>query len=283
MNEVTSRDYEYVVFIDEAGDVGTKTFAEGTKSTTWFGIGGFVIAKRFEAEITEWIKSVRAGARAPLTGELHYKSLDDRRRCAVAKEIAKLPLRSFVVLSHKDNMRGYVNDRAAKMAGENVFYNFCLRILLERVTEAVARSSAKRFGHAAKLKIVVAETGGVRYSQTAAYMEYLRQQALNGTTFLQAATINPRVLDMWLIEQVSARTTAGCQIADTIVSAFYNAVNEEGKYPLFQDPALALQPIVARQFFRRSNVELTLLPWDHNIPLRFQTIFEAYGYGWRPQ
>lgn len=279
---MTDIDYEYVLVIDEAGDVGTKTFDTGTKSTNWFGIGGYVISKSHEAEAAEWIRQIRTGSLAPPSAELHYKGLDERRRIGVAREVAKLPLAAFMVLSHKDNMRGYENPRAAKADGENIFYNFCLRVLLERVTEVVARSSLKRFGRAAKLKIVIAQTGGIRYSQTAAYLEKLRYQAFAGTTFLSAAVINPKVIDMWLVEQVSAKTSAACQIADTIVSAFYNAVNDEGKYPRLQEPALQLWPVVARQFLRRSNVGLTLLPWDHKIPVEDRGIFEAYGYGWSP-
>lgn len=279
---MTAGDYEYVLYIDEAGDVGTKPIASGTKSTTWFGLGGYVVSKRYEADIADWIRQIRAGAQTPPSAEMHYKSLDERRRIAVAREVAKLPLRAFVVLSHKDNMRGYENLKAAKAGGENVFYNFCLRVLLERVTAAVARSSLRRFDKPSKLKIVIAQTGGIRYGQTAAYLELLRFQAVAGTTFLSASVINPRVLDMWLVEQVSAKSSAACQVADTIVSAFYNAVNDEGRYPGLLNPALELRPVVARQFERTSNEGVTLLPWNRKIPREHRQVFEAYGYGWAP-
>ena len=275
-------DYEYVLYIDEAGDVGTKAFDTGTKSTAWFGVGGYVISKKYEPDAAEWIRQIRTGSMAPPSAELHYKGLDERRRIGVAREVAKLPLRAFMVLSHKENMRGYENPRAAKAGGENVFYNFCLRVLLERVTEAVARSSLKRFDRPAKMKIVIAQTGGVRYGQTAAYLELLRLQAVAGTTFLSAATINPKVVDMWLVEQISAKNSAACQIADTIVSSFYNAVNDTGKYPKLQEPARALWPVVGRHYQRRSNVGLTLLPWNRKIPIEDRPIFETYGYGWAP-
>lgn len=283
MTEETSPPYEYVLYVDEAGDVGTRTKSEGDRgSTEWFGVGGFVVSRRHEAEMAEWVRTVRSSAGVGAAKELHYKTLDERRRLGVTEAVAQLPLAAFVVLSHKENMRGYKNSRAAAAGGEDVFYNFCLRVLLERVSASVRSSSLSRFGKVTRLKVVIAQTGAVRYSQTIAYIELLRMQARAGTTYLSAATIDPQVLDMWQIEKVSAKSTAGCQIADVIVSAFYNCVNETGKYPLLCDPALRLRPVMAKRFSKISNVGLRLLPWDAAIPERYRFIFEEYGYGWPP-
>lgn len=274
--------YEYVLFIDEAGDVGTRVRSgDGKGSTEWFALGGFVAAQRYEAEMADWVRSVRQEIGAPPDSmELHFNGLDKQRRINAATAIAKLPIRAFVVLSHKENMRGYQNSRAAKAGGRNVFYNFCVRVLLERATQVVARSCTKRFGEVRPMKTVIAETGGVRYDHTMEYLDKLRGQALTGTTYLGANTIHPRVASSWAFEKVSAKTVAGCQVADVITSSFYNAVHQDAVFPMLQDPALALRPIMARKDGVVANTGLKLLPWDRNIPAQYRPIFQSYGYGW---
>ncbi len=279
-----ARDYEYVLFIDEAGDVGTRTAAEGDKgSSAWFCLGGVVLRRKYEPEIPGWIQSIKLATSPADDPELHYKLLSSDDRVAACRCLAEQKLKVFVVASHKENYRGHRNPRAARMSGQMEFYNFCLRILLERVSELVAASSMNAFGEKRKLRIVIAQTGAVRYSQTKAYFEYLRHQARTNTTYLKAKIIDHEVIDWQLIEEVSAKTTAGVQLADVAVSAFYNALNDKGRNAMFIDPAKALEPAMGRQFGRVSNFGLKLLPWDQNIPHQYRAIFEHYGYGWAPE
>lgn len=275
--------YEYVMHIDEAGDIGLKTSAQGDKgSTEWFALGGYIASRNNEPKIAGWVQTIKDKAEAPPEVlQLHYNMLDERRRIAAATAIGELPIKAFVVLSHKANMRGYRNERAAKAGGRNVFYNFCLRVMLERATQVVARSSVKQHGEIKPMKIIIAETGGIRYEHTMEYLEKLRAQAITGTTFLKASTIHPKVAASWLFEKVSAKNTAGCQIADTIASAFYNAVHEDSVMPMLQAPAEALRPAMATHEGQVQNMGLKLLPWSHEIPEKFKPIFRSYGYHWQ--
>ena len=69
--------YEYVLFVDEAGDAGIRTAAQGDKgSTEWFAMGGFVTSRENEAQITDWVRQVRQAAGASDGLELHYNTLD---------------------------------------------------------------------------------------------------------------------------------------------------------------------------------------------------------------
>jgi hypothetical protein len=230
--------------------------------------------------IADWVREILRGVghADPLPQELHFNQLDADRKLFAAKAVASLPLLAFVVLSHKENMRGYRNRRAERAGGRNVFYNFCLRVLLERVTHTVARTSIHQFGDVRRLKTVVAQTGGIRYEHTMDYIEKLRAQAITGTTFLNAKVLHPRVVSSWQFEAVSAQTTAGCQIADVVVSSFYNAVNETGAFPFLRDPAETLRPVVARANGNHARHGLTLLPWSEDVPTRFRPIFRYYGY-----
>lgn len=177
-------------------------------------------------------------------------------------------------------MRHHTNARAARAGGKNVFYNFCLRVLLERVTHQVAQSSLIRFGEVRRLKVVIAETGGVKYDHTMEYIERLRAQALTGRTFLSQMTIHPKVASGWQVEKVSAKTTAGCQLADVVASAFYNGVNEHSEMPMLTTPALALERVVPRRGLSRSGHGVTLLPWDQDIPRKHRPFLAKFGYKW---
>lgn len=272
--------YDYVLYVDEAGDTGVKLRSKGTGSTEWFALGGVVVSKRHEPEIANWVRGVFTdiGHEEPHPTELHFNRLDALRKLGAAQSVAKLPVSAFTVLSHKENMRGHVNKRAERIGGKNVLYNFCLRVLLERVTHTVARTSLNQFGEVRRLKIIIAQTGGVRYEQTMEYLEKLRAQAITGTTFLDTKVIHPAVASAWQFEPVSANSTAGCQIADAVVSAFYNSVNDKGAFPLMQEPAIALSPVVPRQNGTRARHGLTLLPWNEHIPEKYRPIFRQYGY-----
>lgn len=272
--------YDYILYIDEAGDSGVKQRSLGTGSTEWFALGGIVISRRHEPDVPDWVRGILAEIQhdEPVPEELHFNLLDIERKRLTAQAVAKLPVSAFVVMSHKENMRGYRNKRAERLGAKNVLYNFCLRVLLERVTHAVARTSLKQFKEVRRLRIVIAETGGVKYEMTMEYIEKLRAQALTGTTFLNRNVVHHQVASSWQFEPVNANTVAGCQVADVVVSSFYKAVNETGAFPLLQAPALALEPVVPRYRGIRADHGVTLLPWNHNIPARFRPIFRHYGY-----
>lgn len=277
---MASSDYDYILYIDEAGDSGLKLRSKGTGSTEWFALGGIVVSRRHEAAIPDWVRDILSGIghEEPIPEELHFNRLDVERKLLAAKAVARLPVSAFTVMSHKENMRGYRNTRAERLGGKNIFYNFCLRVLLERVTQTVARTSMRQFKEIRRLRIVIARTGGVQYDLTMDYIEKLRAQALTGTTFLNKNVIHHAIASSWQFEPVSANTSAGCQIADTVVSSFYNSVNETGAFPMLQGPAKAIEPIVPRYRGVRANHGLTLLPWNNNIPARYRSIFRHYGY-----
>jgi len=280
-----SEDYEFVLFVDEAGDVGTKTAEQGDRgSSEWFCLSGVVVARKFEGDIPNWMENIKRsyGSGDVAVGELHYKKLKPEQRVGACQAVGQLPIKAFVVASHKANMRGYQNPRAAKLSSKSAFYNFCLRILLERVTATVAKTSVNVFGGKRKMRIAIAKTGAIRYSETKAYIEYLRHQTRNGTTYLKAGAIDHEVLDIWQIDEVRASTVEGCQLADIVASAFYNALNPKAKHMVLE-PAEALRPILATRHGRVSRHGLQLLPWDQNIPPEYRPVFEQFGYGWAPQ
>lgn len=77
-------------------------------------------------------------------------------------------------------MRGYRNPRAEKIPSQQWFYNWCIRLLLERVTAFCEARTLEDCGERKLIKIEFSERGGHRYSQTNAYQYYLRFQQQGG-------------------------------------------------------------------------------------------------------
>jgi hypothetical protein len=115
--------------------------------------------------------------------------------------------------------------RAERVRSQQWFYNYCLRLLLERVTEFCYRHAASEHAKGRFLKIVCSERGAHSYAQTSAYQELLKMQAKGGALFLNKRRIRWEVLDWRLAEPASHKSSAGAQLADVVASAFYQAVD----------------------------------------------------------
>ena len=75
-NDGPSPDYEYVMFVDETGDLGLKR--EGG-SSEWFVMAGVVVSKTLEHSIVDWVRDLRVGIGATKAPELHYRLLSRPR------------------------------------------------------------------------------------------------------------------------------------------------------------------------------------------------------------
>ena len=198
--------------------------------------------------------------------------------------MAELPARFFVLASNKKNMRGYRNPRAEAGGGylqsSLMFYNFCIRLLLERVTDYCERRSIREFGSVKKVRVVFSQRGGLSYGQTAAYAELLRMQARAGTSYLQKRQIKWQVLDGSLIQPSNHSQVAGLQIADAVASSFFQAADlldcrNDTRY------AEALRPLVATENGSCADYGVCLQPtppWKAKLLPAQKRIFEFYGY-----
>jgi Protein of unknown function (DUF3800) len=196
----------FVAYIDEAGDTGlTKVNPHGPNgSSEWLMIGALVLRLERDADLIPWVRDIRKKIRARQSPALHYRTLRSDRKATVCQEIAKLPVRCFVLCCNKKSMEGHTNARVAAARGastQEYFYNYCVRLLLERVTEFVEEISLREFGAPKHLKIIFSERGGLRYSQTIVYLDLLRQQARSGTTYLRRREIKWAIVHPNLISR----------------------------------------------------------------------------------
>jgi Protein of unknown function (DUF3800) len=276
----------YIAFIDEAGDTGLKAVRpiDPAGATEWLCLSAVLIKARQTADVASWVRSIlgKANIRHP---DLHYRYLSDAQKRIAVNEIAKLPVRAFVLASNKKNMRGYRNARAEIVQSKQWFYNFCLRLLLERVTHYCSLHSAREHAKDRFVKLIYSERAVHSYAQTAAYHELLKTQARGGTLFLQKRRIVSEMLDWRLTETVSHKSSASAQLADVVVSAFYQAADTLPPAKWNNEFAKLLEPVIAKENGSCMDYGVALQPtppWKAKLNDQQKQIFEYYGYKFWP-
>jgi hypothetical protein len=277
----------YVAFVDEAGDPGLKAVrpVDPTGGTEWLCLGAVLTSAKNEAALASWVRSALAKADARNRSELHYRNLADHQKRIVVSEIAQLPVRGFILASNKKNMRGYRNERAEQVRSKQWFYNFCLRLLLERVTDCCYRHAQRNRAKDRFLKIVYSERQTHSYPQTAAYHELLKTQSKAGALVLQRRRIMWEVLDWRLAEAVPHKSSPGAQLADVVASAFYQAADTLPPTKWNNEFAKLLQPIMAKENGSCMDYGVALQPTPPSrakLTDQQREIFEFYGYKFWP-
>jgi len=270
------------IFIDEAGDPGTK---DGIKfyddRYEWLCVAAVAVRTSRSDNLVNWVRDLRTRANSWQSGALHYHRITQERKPGVCAELATKPVRAFVVASHKSNMREYINPRLRSKVASDKFYNWATRMLLERVTEWAEEWQISEAGKLQPLSLVMAERGGHDYDHFFAYIDKLKMQAETGTMHLKGKGLNPVLLDRsdWSVRPVEE--LAGLQLADTVASAFAQAVNT--KSPVHDiRPAQALAPIMGERRGCVADAGLVALPFRHHgaIPTASWPIFRFYGFKW---
>ncbi|MFD3192005.1 DUF3800 domain-containing protein, partial [Sedimentitalea sp. HM32M-2] len=174
----------------------------------------------------------------------------------------------------------YNNERAAVAGGKQWFYNFCVRFLMERVTDLCVRDSEKKFGETRNVKVIFSQRGGHSYGQTKAYWELLRSQYHTGTIYLTRRVMRHEVLRFRLVDYVPHTANAGLQLADAVASAFYQACDT---LDVSNDPSFAklLRPKMARSGGSAADFGVVLQPtppWRAELSDTQKEVFSFYGY-----
>jgi len=179
-------------------------------------------------------------------------------------------------------MRQYRNPQAEAVSLHKhaFFYNYLIRVLLERMTDWCAQKSIRETGEPRHVKLVFSRRGGHSYRHVQTYIELLAKQVERGAIYQTARVPDFRVIDPRLFEVIGHNKSAGCQIADVVASAFFQAANA-GTKKWNSEYAEALKPRMAFDESGHAGYGLTLLPWK-NWRLRLndaqKKIFRFYGY-----
>jgi len=277
------KEYGYIAYIDEAGDPGLKRVRplDDNGASEWLVLSAVVMKASREPVVLGWVQDIIKDLGIKQRNDLHYRTLSPTRKVVAGSTIATLPLRGFAVCSNKKNMRGHTNSRAAKVSSQQWFYNWCVRLLLERVTAFCEARTMHDYGERRLIKIEFSERGGHRYSQTSAYQYYLKHQQQGGQIYLKKREPVMAMLDWNFMEAHPHGERAGLQLADYVGSAFYQAIDCGGDGAWNIEPAKSIAPIMAKEASSAKDFGVALFPtppWRGDLTPKQKQIFEFYGY-----
>lgn len=275
----------YVAFFDEAGDPGVKKIVpiDTIGASEWFVLACALVSTENELSLIQLVKDIRTRIRSSQGASLHYRKIPEHKKNLVVTAVANHNIRLFVLCSNKRNMRAYRNYKAEQfnLHQNDWFYNYCIRILLERVSDYVVSWEMKHRLPLNPIKLVFSKRGGHSYRHVKTYSELLSLQTKKGSLYQTARSPNFDVLDPNLIEAVQSECSAGCQIADVVASAFYQAVNTNGPH-WTTHYAKQLKPRMARIGGEYENQGVTLLPWPgrnrRQLTAQQLEIFKYYDF-----
>lgn len=248
--------HHYILFIDEAGDDKVERLKPDSTdgNSEWLCLGGYLVRAEVEPDLERRRDEILVSFGGQKGGILHYRNLKPKNRLIAASKLVSpdYPARGFVVCSYKKTMIGYHKERAANSTGNprDVLFNFVARLLLERVTHYVVNAAPRHGIRDPVLRIVMASRKGHHFGQFKAYIAQLMNQAVAGTTFLNTREIKAGVLRWNQIERATASQVPGLQLADVLVSAFFQSI--ERASPHYGDTvARCLLPLMAERPARR--------------------------------
>jgi len=279
--------YRYVAFIDESGDPGirrVKPIDGSGASSEWLVVAAVVMAAERENDTQDWIADMMSEMNSRQMRDIHFAKLNPARKLIACQHVAKRPVRCFVAISNKQNMRGWRNQWAEKIPSDNWFYCWMTRLLLERVTHWVERRSIRERGTPSKVKLVYSERGGLSYTQMNAYYQWLKTKGEN--QFLPLGNLAYETLDMRLLEVRNHAGHAGLKLPDIVASAFFKAVDIHDTGACDPRFAMELRPRMARSPPESgsliSGYGLKLMPkfstLTGKVDERQREIFRHYGY-----
>jgi len=253
-------------------------------------LGCALVQKSNDKDIPNYVGEILKQINVRNRPDLHFRNLSKSRQEETCAKMGKLPFKYFAICSNKRNMRNYDNPKAAsKMHSQQWFYNFLVRLLIERVTAAVALHSKQTFGEHRCVKFIFSRRGGHSYSQTKAYHEILRLQSRAQTTVLRYRVTVWSVMHRSLIDVAEHDLSAGLQIADCVASAFYTACDDLDTGPRYLLPAQRLKPRMAVEAGKVADFGLVLQPNPYSKQLSTtvrdgiidesqREIFSYYGF-----
>ena len=285
MSDPYNPSYDYIVYIDEAGDTGTARVRpdDPTGSSEWFILSGVIIPAEVESEIPKWLSDLRYLTRTKRK-DIHFAKLHEPQKLLAASYLSSLRLRAFVVASNKKNMKQFRNERAEKMGNRDWFYSYVCRILMERVTHFVAEQSTKKFGSPRFVKLEFSERGGLRVPQVAAYFEILRAQTRAGTLVNPRGTLAWDTINPLLFETHQHNAREGLQLSDIVATAFFKACDAQNTGGIDTRFAQALSQKIGRTpnklIGRAAGYGVKLLPsWSKaKLTPQQEHVFRFYGY-----
>jgi hypothetical protein len=253
----------FVAYIDESGDEGFgKLRQEGkTGQSRWLSLGAAIVSADNDRFIPSWRNEIMELFPKKQNRDLHFRFLNHDQRVAACSILATKPVGICVIASNKETLIDSPKREIFKK--KQHLYNYLVRFLLERITDACAKS-ASRHGHSAQLSIVFSRRSGTDYQSMREYLCLMR----DGKEVVRPVrSINWNVLDPDNIRVENHSIRAGLQIADIFTSATSSALDPNEFGHIEPRYALTLQKRYLRRSERILDCGLTLIPPIGKCPL----------------
>ena len=202
----------FTVYIDESGEAGIAKFRDGDKpgASKYFVLGAMVAQPASQILARKRFEQFRAA----LAKEKwrHATELNHQSKVFIAREMSKLHVRYFAVISNKatlGNYKGFINSDAQK------YYNKCLMYLLENVCSYLIRFGVKEDDLS-----VVLEARNHDYDAMLRYIQKVRERPL----YPQSRSL--RTLNPFAISTLRKGEDNCLEIADFVSHAVYQCVNK---------------------------------------------------------
>lgn len=280
-------DYDYVAYIDEAGDPGLKGLRPDVHagSSEWFVLSGVVASRAHEMAIRDWVAEMIKATGRHQRKYLHFRDLHEGHKTLVCNMLANHRIRCFAIASHKRSLLDWPHSESLRrMKNQDWFYSFLTRFLLERVTHFVGQHARKTTGAAKRVKVVFSERGGMNVGQMTAYYDKLKHQSRSGRMVLKRGNLDWDTFHPLLLKHANPKVSAGLQMADVVASSFFSACDQYNTLNCDPSFALLLHKRMARAPDKPSGqisgYGVKVLPKyepDKWLPIQSE-IFRAYGY-----
>ncbi len=222
-----------------------------------------------EREVLPWTKSIVEKTEQHQLTHLHFRNLNHEKKQLACTELAGLPIRIFVLLSHKRNMEGDRNLRAekAKVNKTAWFYCWLTHLLLERVTRYCSTRTMSDYGELRSLKLELSDRGGVNISDVRNYYNYVGWQSEHGMLHDPRFDLSWDVMNVAEITSYPNKVRAGLQLADIAASAFFAGVEPTTAGTVDSRYAKLLLPRICHNGQHRSyGFGVKLMPvWVHSL------------------
>lgn len=237
----------YCLYVDEAGDDGIDLVQpiDPGGASEWFVISGVLVKAENTLKPVQWIKDFKKTIKGSQRPDLHFYTLSDQKRRDACEYISSLPIRWVSVVSNKQNLRGYSNEKAARMDTRSPWYNWMFRLLLERCSAYCRSRTMRDYGELRPIRIELASRGGLSAARMRAYLYYLRHQSGNGSLYLKRGDVAWDMINLDEVAVYQARSRAGIQLADTVASAVKQSVEVRPDGALLNDYMPSLWRVVA--------------------------------------
>ncbi len=213
---------EYFLYIDEAGDEGFgKLISNPTSAqSNWLMIGGIVVSQANDRLLPQWRDQIMSTFPHKRRRDLHFQKIKHEQKVATCRMLSEQRFGACVVCSDKITIHDLPLKTFSAYKQKGHLYNYLVRFLLERVTEACAIRSAAN-GNRCKLNVTFSKRAGTDYQVMRDYLFLMRdgKEVFQPVRSVDWSVLNPEDVK---VEDHSKR--AGLQLADVVTSATYCAL-----------------------------------------------------------